>query len=143
MNIYIISKYNIAKIIILLLLLLLYSSPVMSNSVTPWSVACQASLSLTIFQSLLKFMSITKWTKCYLHFHNKTLGLQLIKINAKKKKHWGKIISNRISWNRDNSNNRNSYKLLIAGFTNITSFNPPTILLDIYLSTSSHEQTDS
>ena len=30
----------------------------MSNFVTPWSVACQASLSFTISQSLLKFMSI-------------------------------------------------------------------------------------
>ena len=28
------------------------------NSVTPWTAACQASLSFTIFQSLLKLMSI-------------------------------------------------------------------------------------
>ena len=27
-------------------------------SVTPWTAACQASLSSTVFQSLLKFMSI-------------------------------------------------------------------------------------
>ena len=30
----------------------------MSDSVTPWIAACQASLSFTISQSLLKFMSI-------------------------------------------------------------------------------------
>ena len=30
----------------------------MSDSATPWAVACQASLSLTILQSLPKFMSI-------------------------------------------------------------------------------------
>ena len=30
----------------------------MSDSVTPWATACQASLSLTISQSLLKLMSI-------------------------------------------------------------------------------------
>ena len=30
----------------------------MSDSATPWAVACQASLSLTISQSLPKFMSI-------------------------------------------------------------------------------------
>ena len=34
------------------------SHPVMSNSVTPWAAAHQASLSFTISQSLLKFMSI-------------------------------------------------------------------------------------
>ena len=31
---------------------------VMSNSATPWTAACQASLSITIFWSSLKFMSI-------------------------------------------------------------------------------------
>ena len=31
----------------------------MSNSATPWTVACQASLSITNSQSLLKLMSIT------------------------------------------------------------------------------------
>ena len=30
----------------------------MSDSVTPWTIACQASLSFVISQSLLKFMSI-------------------------------------------------------------------------------------
>ena len=30
----------------------------MSNSVTPWTAACQASLSFTISKNLLKFMSI-------------------------------------------------------------------------------------
>ena len=30
----------------------------MSNSVTPWTAACQASLSFTIFQSMLRLMSI-------------------------------------------------------------------------------------
>ena len=36
---------------------MLISHPVVSNSVTPWTAAHQASLSLTISQSLLKFMS--------------------------------------------------------------------------------------
>ena len=40
------------------MLLLLFSCPVVSNSATPWTAACQASLSLTISQSLPKFMSI-------------------------------------------------------------------------------------
>jgi len=39
-------------------LLLLFSHSVMSNSVTPWNAARQASLSFTISQSLLKLMSI-------------------------------------------------------------------------------------
>ena len=34
------------------------SAPVMSDSVTPWTAACQASLSITNSQSLLKLMSI-------------------------------------------------------------------------------------
>ena len=38
--------------------LLLFNLPVVSNSVTPWAAACQASLSLTISQSLPKFMFI-------------------------------------------------------------------------------------
>jgi len=38
--------------------LLLYSCSVMSNSATPWTAACQASLSFTMSQSLLKLMSI-------------------------------------------------------------------------------------
>ena len=38
--------------------MLLFSRPVMSDSATPWTIACQASLSLTISQSLPKFMSI-------------------------------------------------------------------------------------
>ena len=38
--------------------LLLFSHSVVSNSVTPWTAACQASLSFTISQSLLKLMSI-------------------------------------------------------------------------------------
>ena len=37
---------------------LLFSLSVMSNSVTPWTAARQASLSFTIAQSLLKLMSI-------------------------------------------------------------------------------------
>ena len=37
---------------------LLFSLSVMSNSVTPWTTARQASLSFTIAQSLLKLMSI-------------------------------------------------------------------------------------
>ena len=35
-----------------------FSCSVMSNSVTPWTAACQASLSITNFWSLLKLMSI-------------------------------------------------------------------------------------
>ena len=38
--------------------LLLFSHSVMSNSVTPWTAALQASLSITNSQSLLKLMSI-------------------------------------------------------------------------------------
>ena len=38
--------------------MLLFSHSVMSNSVTPWTAACQASLSFTISRSLLKLMSI-------------------------------------------------------------------------------------
>ena len=38
--------------------MLLFSHPVMSDSATPWTIACQASLSLTISRSLPKFMSI-------------------------------------------------------------------------------------
>ena len=37
---------------------MLFSHPIMSNSVIPWTAACQASLSLTISQSLPKFMFI-------------------------------------------------------------------------------------
>ena len=37
---------------------LLFSWLVVSNSATPWAVACQASLSFTMSQSLLKLMSI-------------------------------------------------------------------------------------
>ena len=35
-----------------------FSHSVVSESATPWTVACQASLSITNSQSLLKFMSI-------------------------------------------------------------------------------------
>ena len=35
-----------------------FSHSVMSDSVTPWNAACQASLSITNFQNLLKLMSI-------------------------------------------------------------------------------------
>ena len=38
--------------------LLLFSHQVLSNSATPWTAACQASLSLTISRSLPKFTSI-------------------------------------------------------------------------------------
>ena len=38
--------------------LLLFSSSVMTNSATPWTAACQPSLSFTVSQSLLKFMFI-------------------------------------------------------------------------------------
>ena len=40
-------------------MLLLFGHPVVSDSVTPWTAACQTSLSLTIYQSLPKFMIIT------------------------------------------------------------------------------------
>ena len=40
------------------ILLLLFSRQVVSDSVIPWTAARQTSLSLTISQSLLKFMSI-------------------------------------------------------------------------------------
>ena len=35
-----------------------FSRSVVSNSATPWTAACQASLSITNSQSLLKLMSI-------------------------------------------------------------------------------------
>ena len=38
--------------------MLLFSHSVLSDSATPWTAACQAFLSLTISQSLLKLMSI-------------------------------------------------------------------------------------
>ena len=41
-----------------LALLLLFSRQVMSDSASPWTVACQASLSFTISQCLPRFMSI-------------------------------------------------------------------------------------
>ena len=40
-------------------MLLWFNHRVLSKSMTPWTVACQASLSLTISQSLFKFRSIT------------------------------------------------------------------------------------
>ena len=40
------------------MLLLLFSLYVMSDSATPWTAACQASLSFTVSLSLLKLMSI-------------------------------------------------------------------------------------
>ena len=43
---------------VLLLHVCLFSHQDMSDSATPWTVAQQASLSLAIFQSLPKFMSI-------------------------------------------------------------------------------------
>ena len=39
-------------------MLFLFSLAVVSDFVTPWTAACQASLSFTIPQSLPKFMSI-------------------------------------------------------------------------------------
>ena len=43
---------------LLLVIFSQFSCSVMSNSATPWSTACQASLSITNSQSLLKLMSI-------------------------------------------------------------------------------------
>ena len=37
---------------------MLFSRSVMSDSVTPWTVACQASLSITNSQSLLKLVHL-------------------------------------------------------------------------------------
>ena len=50
---------------------LLFSHPVVSNSATPWTAACQASLSLTISQSLPKFVSIASVTpsSCLILWH--------------------------------------------------------------------------
>ena len=42
----------------LYLLSVQFSRSVVSNSVTPWTAACQSSLSITNSQSLLKLMSI-------------------------------------------------------------------------------------
>ena len=44
------------KYIQAILLSLLFSDKAVSNSATPWTEACQASISLTISQSLPKFM---------------------------------------------------------------------------------------
>ena len=40
------------------MLLFLLSCFIVSNSATPWTATCQAPLSFTIYQSLLRFMSI-------------------------------------------------------------------------------------
>ena len=40
------------------MIVVFFSPPVMSDSATPWTTACQASLSLTISQSLPKFLSV-------------------------------------------------------------------------------------
>ena len=50
--------FKFRNITLLTTLLLFFSHSVMSNSVTQWTVAHQASLSFTNSQSLLKFMSI-------------------------------------------------------------------------------------
>ena len=57
------SSFHLAPKVIqvpksLSLVLLLFSHSVMSDSVTPWTTACQVSLFFTISQSLLKLMSI-------------------------------------------------------------------------------------
>ena len=49
---------SIHRSLLFLSLLLLFSHPVMSDSVTTWTAAQQASQSLTTSQSLSKFMSI-------------------------------------------------------------------------------------
>ena len=38
-----------------------FSRSVVTDSATPWTAACQASLSFTISQSLLKLMSMSQW----------------------------------------------------------------------------------
>ena len=57
-EIYKILEKRKKEIIVKIQLLWLFSHPVVSNSATPGSAAHQASLSLTISQSLPKFMSI-------------------------------------------------------------------------------------
>ena len=54
--------------IIYLIIDLLFSRSIMSDSVTPWTVACQASLSFTASQSLLKLMSIEFQPSCPLMY---------------------------------------------------------------------------
>ena len=49
---------HLVSAVLVINFLLLFSHQVMSNSVTPCPAAAQASLSLTISQSLPKFMSI-------------------------------------------------------------------------------------
>ena len=39
----------------------MFSCSVMSNSITPWTAECQASLSFIIFWNLLKLMTISHW----------------------------------------------------------------------------------
>ena len=38
-----------------------FSRSVVSDSATPWTAACQASLSFTVSQSLLRLMSLNRW----------------------------------------------------------------------------------
>ena len=51
-------SFNTLKILYFTNKLLTFSGSVMSDSVTPWTAACQASLSFTISWSLLKVVSI-------------------------------------------------------------------------------------
>ena len=52
------QQWLVMLIILPCVYLLLYSHRVVSDSLTPWTASCQASLSFTISQSLLKLMFI-------------------------------------------------------------------------------------
>ena len=60
-NITLPTKIHIVKAMVFSVVMygceLLFSCSVVADSATPWTTACQASLSFTIYQSLLKFMS--------------------------------------------------------------------------------------
>ena len=60
-NIILPTKIHIVKAMVFSVVMygceLLFSCSVVADSATPWTTACQASLSFTIYQSLLKFMS--------------------------------------------------------------------------------------
>ena len=72
------SSYSVHVYFQIRLLFLLFSWQVMSNSITPWTAARQASLSLTISWSLPKFMSIEADIIKHLHYILCNLHLFLI-----------------------------------------------------------------
>ena len=56
-----ISYLDRAKVPLSVVLLLLFSLSAVSDSETPWTVACQASLSFTISQSVLNSCPLSQW----------------------------------------------------------------------------------